>query len=341
MSKYLKSPVKPVSVNPEHNVRDLISEMGQTAFQGKNLALAADIWEKMCRDKTFIFLGLAGAMVPAGMRNIILHLIKNRWIDCLVTTGANIFHDCHEILGRFHWQGTSHIDDNKLRKEGIDRIYDVFARDADFLETDKFIVQFTAGLEDRAYSTREYLYLLGLELMRLGSEEGILTAAAKHKLPIYCPAIGDSSVGISVAEGRIKGQNNIQFDIIQDVIETTELSALTPATGVIYIGGGTPKNFIQQTEVSACILGYPVIGHKYAIQITTDAPHWGGLSGCTFEEAQSWGKIAESALKATVFCDATIALPIIANSIEQNAGPRIRQRSCPSFEMGKDLKASF
>ncbi len=130
MSKYLKVPVKPVSVNPEHNVRDLMREMGQTAFQGKNLALAADIWEKMCHGKTFIFLGLAGAMIPAGMRHIIVHLIKNRWIDCLVTTGANVFHDCHETLGRFHWQGSAHVDDNKLYKEGIDRIYDVFAREA-------------------------------------------------------------------------------------------------------------------------------------------------------------------------------------------------------------------
>jgi deoxyhypusine synthase len=315
--------------------------MGQTAFQGKNLARAAGIWEKMCQGKTFIFLGLAGAMIPAGMRQIIVHLIKNRWLDCLVTTGANVFHDCHETLGRFHWQGSAQVDDNKLYKEGIDRIYDVFAREAEFLETDKFITQFTTGLEDRAYTTREYLYLLGLELLRLGLSEGILTTAAQHKLPIYCPAIGDSSVGIAVADGRFKGQTQIQFDVVQDVIETAKLSAITPETGVIYIGGGTPKNFIQQTEVSAGILGYSVSGHRYAIQITTDAPHWGGLSGCTFEEAQSWGKIAEAALKTTVFCDATIALPIIANSVEQNAAPKIKQRQRPSFEMGKVLEASF
>ena len=110
---------------------------------------------------------------------------------------------------------------------------------------------------------------------------------------------------------------------------------------MIYIGGGSPKNFIQQSEVSACILGLSSVGHQYAIQITTDAPHWGGLSGCTFEEAQSWGKIAESALKATVFCDATIALPILTNAIEQNAGPKIKQRPRPSFEMGKNLGISY
>ncbi len=144
-----------------------------------------------------------------------------------------------------------------------------------------------------------------------------------------------------MADGRFKGQTQIQFDVLQDVIETAKLSALTPETGVIYIGGGTPKNFIQQTEVSAGIFGYSVSGHRYALKITTDAHHWGGLSGCTFEEAQSWGKIAKSALKTTVFCDATIALPIIANSIEQNAGHEIKQRLRPSFEMGQDIKATF
>jgi deoxyhypusine synthase len=315
--------------------------MGQTAFQGRNLAQAAKIWGEMCQGKTTIFMGLAGAMIPAGMRNIMLHLIKNRWIDCLVTTGANIFHDCHESLGRFHWQGTHNVDDNELREHAIDRIYDVFASEKEFLQTDKFITDFTATLEDQCYTTREYLYLLGLELSKVGKEEGILTAAAQNKLPIYCPAIGDSSVGISIAEGRLKGQNNIQFDIIQDIIETTQLSTHNHSTGVIYIGGGTPKNFIQQTEVSACILGHDVVGHQYAIQITADAPHWGGLSGCTFEEAQSWGKIAPKALKTTVFCDATIALPIIANAIEQNTGNLIKQRQRPSFEMGRELEISF
>jgi deoxyhypusine synthase len=341
MSEYLKVPVVPVSVDSRHKVGELIKEMGRTAFQGRNLAQAADIWEKMCQGQTIIFMGLAGAMVPAGMRAVILHLIKHRFIDCLVTTGANIFHDCYESLGRPHWQGTPQVDDNELRKQGIDRIYDVFASEAEFLEADKFITQFTAGLEDRCYTTREYLYLLGLELLKVGKEEGILSTAAQNKLPIYCPAIGDSSVGISIAEGRLKGQNNIQFDIIQDVIETTELSAYNHSTGVIYVGGGTPKNFIQQTEVSACILGHTGVGHQYAIQITTDAPHWGGLSGCTFEEAQSWGKIAQGALKTTVFCDATIALPILVNALEQNAGLQIRQRPRPNFKMGKDLEISF
>jgi deoxyhypusine synthase len=141
-------------------------------------------------------------------------------------------------------------------------------------------------------------------------EEGVLTTAARLDIPIYCPAIGDSSIGIALAEIGSK----VLFDVIGDVEETAKLAANKP-TMVIYVGGGTPKNFIQQTEVTNIVHKRNVLGHRYAVQFIVDPPHWGGLSGCTFEEGVSWGKIAMDANSVTVICDATIALPIVVATV--------------------------
>ncbi|MFC1717084.1 deoxyhypusine synthase family protein, partial [Candidatus Poribacteria bacterium] len=195
-------------------------------------------------------------------------------------------------------------------------IYDTFASEEEFRQTDEYIAQFAAGLEQtRPYSTREFLNLLGKSLSVDGSQKGILSAAFEAGVPVYCPAIGDSSIGIAVAYGRNKGENSLNFDIIADVLETAEMVIKSESTGVIYLGGGTPKNFIQQTEVTASIMGADIPGHKYAIQVITDPPHWGGLSGCTFAEAQSWGKVATDAMSATVYCDATIAFPMMVAAL--------------------------
>jgi deoxyhypusine synthase len=314
--------------------------MGRTAFQGKNLAVACDIWEQMLKAKSTIFLGLAGAMVPAGMRALIVHMINHRLIDCLVSTGANLFHDCHEILGRPHWQGTPDVDDTELFREGIDRIYDVFALENEFRKTDDFIEKWVVQLDEgRPYSTREFLYFLGERLDQESREEGILTAAYRQKIPIYCPAIGDSSIGIAIATCRHKGISRLNFDLIQDVLETAEIVDKASETGVIYIGGGTPKNFIQQAEVTSTFINQkPAKGHKYAIQVTTDSPQWGGLSGCTFKEAQSWGKIALETRNVSLHADATLALPLLVTGVVERAEAWLSQRKRPEFVMDKSLK---
>ena len=338
MSKFLKKPIEPIDFNKGENAEELLKKMKSTSFQGRNLAAALEIWKEMLKDKSTIFLGLAGAMVPAGMRKLITYLINHRLIDCIVSTGANLFHDCYETLGYFHWQGSKNIDDLTLYKEGIDRIYDTFALESEFRKADDFITDWAKGLnQDNIYTTREFLYLLGKKLSQVSKEEGILTSAFKNKVPIYCPAIGDSSIGIAVATGRLRGSNRIVFDIVKDILESADIVRHSANTGVIYIGGGIPKNFIQQAMVTANFL-YDIkqLGHKYAIQITTDAPHWGGLSGCTFEEAQSWGKIAERAKKVTVFCDATIAIPILIAGLI-NSKEKMRRGANVNFEMGEEL----
>jgi deoxyhypusine synthase len=313
---FLDTPVDPFRVDGTLNARQLLEGMAETSFQGRNLGTAFSIWKQMVENEAYIFFGLAGAMVPAGMRKVIVFLLQNGLIDCLVSTGANLFHDCHETLGRKHFQGSAAADDEVLREHQVDRIYDTFASDAEFQETDRFISEFAAGLSrDRPYTTREFLLLLGQRLAETSDEEGILTAAAGAKVPVYCPAIGDSSIAIALAVGGQEGPLPLQFDVVADVRETSDLAAGSALTGVVYVGGGTPKNFIQQTEVTAALRGNEVSGHRYAVQITADAPHWGGLSGCTFSEAQSWGKISAGARQVSVHCDATIALPLLASAL--------------------------
>jgi len=340
MEILLDKPVSSITLDKDLDVVELVEGMGKTAFQGRNISIAKDIWVNMVRDETTIFLGLAGAMIPAGMRNLIVSLIKKRLVDCIVSTGANLFHDCHEILGRFHWQGSSQVDDHELFEEGIDRIYDVFAKEREFDETDDFIERWVCGLEqDRPYTTREFLYLLGKELSGQGKEEGILTAAYEKDVPVYCPAIADSSIGISIALGRRDGTNNLQLDTVADVLEITGIVSDSKSTGVIYVGGGVPKNFIQQAQVVARFLDpSKANGHKYGIQISTDVPHWGGLSGCTFREAKSWGKIANEASCVSVYSDATIAFPLIASAVFSSARETLKKRKFPRFKMGKNLE---
>jgi deoxyhypusine synthase len=216
-------------------------------------------------------------------------------------------------------------------------MYDVYADEEKFRQHDRWIGEFAASLDqDRPYTTREFLQLLGLELAKTAKEDGILTAAAKAGIPLYCPAVGDSSIGIGIAANRYLGRNRFTFDVVGDVVETARIAAESKATGVIYFGGGTPKNFVQQTEVTAILIRQDMEGHRYAIQCVTDAPHWGGLSGCTFEEAQSWGKIAKKARMVSCHVDSTIAMPILVSAmLEQTA--LVARRRRPRFEMGREL----
>ncbi len=333
----LSIPTRPFDPAEGGSISSVLEQMQGTAFQGRNLGVAFEVWKKMLADRCTIMMGLAGAMTPAGMRRVVVRMIENRLIDCLVATGANFFHDIHETVGEFHYQGTAHIDDCMLAENLVDRIYDVYADEEKFREHDRWIGQFAASLDQsRPYTTREFLYLLGLELGKRAKEDGIVSAAAKAGVPLYCPAVGDSSIGIGIATNRWGGGNKLMFDVVGDVLETARIAAESNCTGVIYFGGGTPKNFIQQTEVTLLVMKEEATGHKYAIQVVTDAPHWGGLSGCTFEEAQSWGKIAKNANMVTCHSDSTIAMPLLATALLEQK-ELIARRHRPAFTMGPEL----
>jgi deoxyhypusine synthase len=337
----LTTPTRPLEIDRQKNVAALLEKMQGISFQGRSLGKAFHVWKRMLEDRVVIMMGMSGAMIPGGMRRLVVYMIKNRLIDCLVSTGANFFHDIHESLGRLHFQCSPAIDDVSLQKNLIDRMYDTLVDEEEFREEDAYIGRFAATLDQsRPYTTREFLYLLGKEVSKRSKEDGIVTAAYKAGIPLYCPAIGDSSIGIGIAESRHLNKNSLTFDVIGDVLETAHLAGSSPASGVIYFGGGTPKNFVQQTEVTAAFMRQATEGHKYALQVVTDAPHWGGLSGCTFEEAQSWGKIAHDAAMVTCNCDSTIAMPILVTAMSEQR-ELIRKRKKPVFKMGRELQFSY
>ncbi len=325
--------LRPFTISPAATAGDIVEKMAGTAFQARNLGLAARIWDAMLRDETTIFLGLAGAMVPAGMRPLIVYLIENRLIDVIVSTGANLYHDVYETLGFEHAQGDPDGDDVRLAQLRVVRFYDVLAPEHEFSIGERFCTEFSLTLDEgRPYTTREYFEMLGKAMAPKAREEGILTAAAGHGVPIYCPAFGDSVHGLAVAEGRLRQGKRIIFDVIGDVLEMTQLSLTAEKTGVIYIGGGTPKNFIQQCGVAGYLFGRQRPGHSYGIQVTMDQPQWGGLSGCTFEEAQSWRKISPDAQFITVNVEATVALPLLVSALAEGSGEAIKGRRRPALD---------
>jgi deoxyhypusine synthase len=335
--RILSVPTRPFDPVGISSAAEVLEGMQGTAFQGKNLGIAFEIWKKMLAADCTIMMGMSGAMVPAGMRRLVVRMIENRLIDCLVSTGANFFHDLHETKGNYHYQGSHQMDDVMLAENLVDRMYDVLADESKFREHDAWIGRFAASLDQsRPYTTREFLNLLGHELGKGAREDGIVSAAAKAGIPLYCPAVADSSIGIGIAANRYAGKNRFTFDVIGDVVETARIVAESKNTGVIYFGGGTPKNFVQQTEVTAIIMNAGVTGHKYAVQVVTDSPHWGGLSGCTFEEAQSWGKIQKDASMVTCHCDSTIAMPILVSAL-LGEKQLIKKRRRPKFTMGREL----
>lgn len=307
-------PTQPVI--PNKDVTALLESMSRTGFQGRKLGESLGIWTRMIRDPDCtIFMGLSGAMIPAGMQSVLIELVKHHYIDVLVSTGANIFHDVCEHLGVRHYIGHHHVDDAALFEEGIDRIYDVFAYEDEFRSVDAEIARFADTMAPFRGSSRMFIRSLG-EWLREQRPEGrsLIATCAEYGVPIFIPALGDSSIGIGLVMARRCGVD-VDVDQLADTDEITRMVEESQKTGVIYVGGGVPKNFIQQTQVIASIHEQHLGGHAYAIQYTTDAPHWGGLSGCTFEEAISWGKEALDSPRVQCFCDATISLPIVVSGL--------------------------
>ena len=315
-----------VPVKPGHDIAKLLENMSQTGFQGRKLGEAYRIWKQMIEDPdVYIMMGLSGAMVPAGMQECLISLIEHRYVDLIVSTGANIFHDICEHCGVHHYLGHHHVDDKALYEQGIDRIYDVFAFEEEFRGVDNAISMFAESISGFSGSSSEFLKQFGEWLMTEYPEGRSLTASAtKHGIPILIPALTDSSIGIGLVMARRRGID-VSIDQIQDADEITQIVEAQKKTGVIYIGGGVPKNFIQQTQVIADIHAAACGGHDYAIQFTTDTPHFGGLSGCTFDEAISWGKEAFDCKQVQCFCDATIALPLVLSGLVSSDTVRLKE----------------
>src|SRR6478672_5391606 len=333
-SRFLQTPIVPFAVEAGLSADDVLSRMERISFQGRNLATAHRIWQKMLADDVTIFLGMAGALLAGGLRMIVAQLILDRYVDCLVSTGANLYHDLHETRGQHHYLGTAHADDAALADERIDRVYDTYASEEEFIQNDNWIAQFACTLETtRAYTTREFLHLLGGHLWKTTGRDGILTAAFRANVPIFCPAIADSSIGMGLSQARQKKAGTGHIDIIGDIVESANLVIRRPRTASVVLGGGTPKNFINQASVQAEFYSDEVGGHRYALQIVTDVPQFGGASGSSLQEAQSWGKLATDSARVSVQSDATIALPLLASALATTSPPLLAKRTVPIFTL--------
>lgn len=332
-SRFLRVPVEPFTVEPDLTADQVLARMERVSFQGRTLATARRIWEKMLGSDCTIFLGMAGALSAGGMRMIVSHLLQERFVDCLVSTGANLYHDLHETRGRHHFIGSPQANDAALQADRIDRVYDTYASEDEFCDNDEWIAAFVLTLERRPYTTREFLYRLGEHLWATTNREGILTAAYRANVPIFCPAIADSSIGMGISQARHRDATAGQIDVIGDITESANLVIRRPRTASVVFGGGTPKNFINQATVQAEFYDSRVGGHRYAIQVVTDVPHFGGASGSSLEEAQSWGKLAQDAEQVTVHADATIALPVLATALATSSRSLLAARKPPQFEL--------
>ena len=309
--------VRGISVRKGMSVNELVCGMRGCAFGARRLAHAVDIYEEMLKAKATKFLGLAGALVPAGMRPVLAEMLRLRFVDVLVTTGANLVHDILEALGEHHYfcceeercEGKER--DAKLREQGVSRIYDVVVKDSAFAALEDFLHRTFEKLDhSRRYSIRELLTEIGRNIK---DEDSILRVAFENDIPVFCPALADSIIGLHAF--IFKQISPLNVDAFEDLREINEIYCNTSRAGVVILGGGVPKNFILQTALVA-----PRGGFDYAIQITTKTPEDGSLSGATLEEAISWGKLRENAKAVTVYCDATIALPIIIAALRERLG---------------------
>jgi deoxyhypusine synthase len=336
-SRFLQTTIEPFVVDGGLTADEILSRMERISFQGRNLATAHRVWQKMLEDDVTIFLGMAGALSAGGLRMVVAHLIQHRYVDCLVATGANLYHDLHETRGQYHYVGSPLADDATLADERIDRVYDTYASEEEFCDNDNWIADFACTLEHRPYTTREFLYQLGGYLWTTTGRDGILTAAYRANVPIFCPAIADSSIGMGLSQARHKAPQAGHIDIIGDIIESANVIIRRPRTASVVLGGGTPKNFINQASVQAEFYSSHVTGHRYALQIVTDVPHFGGASGSSLEEAQSWGKLATDSVRVSVQADATIALPLLASALAQTSQSLLSRRKVPVFALASPV----
>lgn len=287
-------------------VNELVKEMSGSGVMGAgSLARAVDITEAMIKDKDCtVFLGQAGAMVPGGMREILIEMLESGWVDVFVTTGATLTHDLVEALGFSHYQGNADADDARLHREGWDRMYDSYMPNEVYPGIEDFLSPVLKGMVGREWTIREFLWEIGKNV----KSRSLLKVCSEKKIPVFCPAISDSGIGLQVW-GFIQ-KHKLMVSAFDDLKEILDIAWTAKKTGVIYIGGGVPKNYIQQAMQFSKQAAY-------AVQITTDRPEPGGSSGAPMREGISWGKLGYDAKHVDLFCDATIALPVMHAALKE------------------------
>ena len=312
---FLKKPVEHIDIT-KFDARPIISSMEKMSFVSRETANAAKIYNEMLSEKDCtIFLTLAGSTSAAGCMHIYRDLVKYNMVDAIVATGASIIDmDFFEALGFKHYQGSQFQDDTELRKNYIDRIYDTYIDEEELQHCDKVIGEIADSLEPRPYTSREFISELGKYLKKNAKKKGsLIEMSYDYQVPIFCPAFTDSSAGFGLVMHQEKNpKKHMTIDSIREFRELTEIKIKSKGSGLLMIGGGVPKNFIQDTVICAELLGKDVDMHKYAIQITVADTRDGACSSSTLKEASSWGKV-DTSKEQMVFAEATSVIPLIAS----------------------------
>ena len=325
---FLKHPVEHIDIT-SFDSRKIISSMEKMSFVSRETANAANIYNEMLKDKDCtIFLTLAGSTSAAGCMNIYKDLVKYNMVDAIVATGASIIDmDFFEALGFKHYRGSQFQDDAELRKNYIDRIYDTYIDEEELQICDKKICEIADNLEPRSYTSREFIHEMGKYLKKNSvKKDSLIETAYDNNVPIFCPAFTDSSAGFGLVIHQEKNpKNHMTIDTIREFRELTEIKIQSKGSGLFMIGGGVPKNFIQDTVICAELLGKEVDMHKYAVQITVADSRDGACSSSTLKEASSWGKV-DVTKEQMVFAEATSVLPLIASDAYHRGGWKNRTR---------------
>ena len=312
---FLEKPVEHIDIT-SFDSRKIIESMGKMSFTSRDTARASDIFNEMLSDKNCTtFLTLAGSTSAAGCMKIYSDMIKYNMIDVIVATGASIIDmDFFEALGFRHYQGSQFQDDTQLRENYIDRIYDTYIDEEELQACDKAICDIADSLEPRPYTSREFIKEIGKYLKTNAKKKGsLIETAYDNNVPIFCPAFTDSSAGFGLVMHQEKNSKKyITIDSVREFRELTEIKIKSKSSGLLMIGGGVPKNFVQDTVVCAELLGKKTDMHKYAVQITVADTRDGACSSSTLKEASSWGKVDVSK-EQMVFAEATSILPLIAS----------------------------
>jgi deoxyhypusine synthase len=327
-SSFLTTPVEHIDIT-SFDARPIIDSMSKMSFTSRETGNAAKIFNEMVNDKDCtIFLTLAGSTSAGGCMQLYSDLIKYNMVDAIVSTGASIIDmDFFEALGFKHYQGNQFQDDNVLRENYIDRIYDTYIDEDELQSCDKTICDIANSLPAKPHTSREFIWELGKYLKNNSKKKNsLIETAFDHGVPIFCPAFTDSSAGFGLVMHQEQNPNNyLTIDSVREFRELTEIKIQSKNSGLFMIGGGVPKNFIQDTVICAELLGKNVEMHKYAIQITVADSRDGACSSSTLKEASSWGKV-DTSKEQMVFAEATSVLPLIASDAYHRMNWKNRQR---------------
>ena len=312
---FLENPVEHIDIT-SFDSRKIIESMRKMSFTSRDTAKASEIYNEMLLDKNCtIFLTLAGSTSAAGCMKVYSDMVKYNMVDAIVATGASIIDmDFFEALGFKHYQGSQFQDDTQLRENYIDRIYDTYIDEEQLQQCDKIICNIADQLKPKPYTSREFIREIGKYLKTNAKKKNsLIEIAYDNNVPIFCPAFTDSSAGFGLVMHQEKNpKNHITIDSVREFRELTEIKIKSKSSGLFMVGGGVPKNFVQDTVVCAELLGKEVDMHKYAVQITVADTRDGACSSSTLKEASSWGKV-DISKEQMVFAEATSVLPLIAS----------------------------